>query len=670
VKPKISRLVLFVLAVATISVAPVFPQETPEEEWRYVVDGPVFSLRSGESFDIRVRISETDDGDDIQVRLPRLPEGLSAAGNPTVLSRELRSAEVRIPLQASRPGHYILEGIEIAAAGETREVEPILVSIASSDGTVPYRARWHLPEERITQSQTTPVLLEIVGADEYLFPEDISYRAPETGLFEEVAGLGEVSTRTVGGTTVYDIPVAAFLFTPAGSGTITIPEASVGAAGMSVQASAVTVDALPLPSAVSASNAVGSFTVSHTVSSEQIRSDETVTVELVLEGVGNLPVADFPQVVAEGLVETDRTETSTIEADRDELRGYRGIRTRTIFFEAEGDTTEAELSIGGYAYFDPLREETGRFGARRYLIEITGDGENLSEDQVPELPLLGPAELARPRWYRLEEARWIYYFLFLGPVIFGVTALWSVRRRSRHSGRRPGVGTLVGIVPILVGAALFPTLNWQRLETAHRLIDEGRQDVAAVLYDLELADNDWHGGLHYNRGVLSLRLDRPVLATYHLRRAVRLAPEDRAFRAALVAAEDYFDLEEQIDLPGYIRPDIFIIGLIVLWTAFWIFLFFRRRLRTTLGLVGIGMIMIVTAGGLVWSWNLDRQRDGVVTEEVHVRRIPDIGAVPWVRLEEAHAVRVELEYDDFFLIRTRTGLNGWVPRDTVRTKEQ
>ncbi len=656
--------------VAGFPLVSLHAQVTSDESWRYVVDGPVVSIRSGDNFDIRVRITEADNVEDIRVRLPQLPEGITAPGNPTVLLREPGSAEVRIPFRAERPGRYIVTGIEIATGSERREVEPVLFSVASSDGVVPFHAQWNLPQERITQSQTVPVVLEIVGAGAYLYPEDITYRAPETGLFEEVAGLGEVTTRTVGGVTIYNIPVAAFLFTPAGSGTITIPEASVTAEGITEQAPPFTVDALPLPTETAASNAVGSYSVSYTVSAEQIRSDQTLEVELVLEGIGNLPVADFPQITTEGLIETERVETADVSADRDELGGYRGVRTRTIRFEADGEVDSGTLIVGAYSFYDPLREEIGRFSSRRYQIEIVGDEMVATERRTPEFPLLSPTELARPWWYRLEESSWIYYFLFLGPAVFSVTALWSVRHRSRHGAGRRLTGTLVGFLPFFLGAALFPPINWQRIENAHHLIEKDRQDVGAVLYDLELAENDWHGGLHYNRGILSLRLDRPVLTMYHLRRAIRLAPEQRLFRNALAGAEDYFGLEEQIEVPGYIRPDFFILTLIVLWTIFWGFLFSRRRLRTTLSLVAIAMIMIATAGGLAWSWNLNRQRDGIVTEEVHVRRIPDRGAAPWVRLEAANAVRVELEYDDFYLIRTQTGLNGWVPRGTVRTEER
>jgi len=648
--------------------------ENPDNQaqlYRYAVDGPKAAIRTGETFDLRVRLTGKAEQDAIDVMLPEFPGGVSFVGSPTVVVRDPGPAEIRMTLRGSQPGRYVIEGITITVASDTREVEPILLSVEQRDGVVPFRARWRVLAEGITQSQTVPVLLELVGAADYLFPEDIAYRAPETGLFEEVAGLGAVESRTIGEETLYNIPVATFLFTPAGSGAITIPAATVSASGISAAAPAQTVETVPLPTAAAASNAVGTYSITHSVTPLEIEPGGILTVELTLDGVGNLPVADFPAITVEGLVETERSETGHVLPDRDELKGYRGSRTRVITYEAEQGSTEAEVIVGAYTYYDPYRRETARIASSYYEVDVIGEGAlGSDETSIPELPLLSVADLSGPWWYRLKQTTWIYYLFILGPVLFGITALWSVRRKAKREPRRRGPGMLVGLVPILLGAALFPPVNWERLENARRLIDENRPAVAAVLYDLEIDQNDWHGGLHYNRGVLSLRLDRPVLAMYHLRRAVRLAPERRDFRTALAAAETWFGLEEQLPMPRYIRPDIFIVGLIVLWTVFWVMLFFRKRLRTTLSLVAIGMVMVVLVGGAVWSWNLDRQRDGVITEVVHLRRIPDAGAVPWVRLGAAHAVRIELEYEDFYLVRTQTGINGWVPRNTVRTQKE
>ncbi len=668
---KYRSLTLLCAVMSTVLPITLHAQEAVEGEiggssYFPVMDSLHREVSVGDTVELRISLDE-EAPEQIEVIFPGLPRGITGAGDPTLVSRGFGPREVRIPLRVQEAGRYILEGIQVVSADGSREVEPVVVS-AERDGVIPFRARWTVLTSRAVQSQTVPVLLEITGAADYHFPEEISFRAPETGLFEEVAGLGAVQSRTIGDVTVYDIPVAGFFFTPAASGEITIPEASVQAAGMSVTAPRHTLQVDPIPTAVTASNAIGSFEIQPSLSHNQATQGDIVTLTVALEGTGNLPVADFPVVTVEGLVEVDRSETSSVGTGAAEAGGYSGVRRRTIRYEVDAQDGAASVTIGSYAFYDPLRNELGRVSPRRFEIEVRGGPTAEEEEQrIPDLPLLTLEQLTSPRWIRLGQVSWVYYFFLLGPLVFSAAALWSVRRPSNESAKRRKSATLIGFLPLFFAAAIVPQLSIERLEKAQRLIDDGRIAVAAVLYDLELSENEWHGGVHYNRGVLSLRLERPVLTIYHLRRALRLAPERDDFRLALAEAEAYFGMEEQIPVPRYLRPDVFIVMLIGLWTVFWILLFFRHRLRTTIGLVGIGMVMVVTFAGYVWSLNLDNQREGVVEEAVHLRRIPDSGAVPWIRLAEAQAVRIELEYEDFYLVYNQTGTNGWVPRDLVRT---
>ena len=488
-----------------------------------------------------------------------------------------------------------------------------------------------------------------------------------------MSGIGDVSVREIGGVTIYDIPVAAFLFTPATPGEVRIPQASVRTADTVATAGARVLDVTPLPDVAGASNAVGTFEVRSQVDQTEVNrvGDATVDLEIEIVGTGNLPVVAFPDIDAPAFEQIDQIERVSSGLDEIGLDGYSGVRRRTIRFEYVGIDDEraeiATISVGGYVYFNPTDARTVRIPARRHEITVLGSAAPADAGRaVPDFPLLTLEELTAVSWYRLTELPWVLYFFLAGPVVFGVSALWSVRRRP-PSQRSVSTAILVTIAPVLLSMTIAPAINVERIQTAERLVEEGRPAVAGVMYELEIGDNPWHAGLHYNRGLLSMRLERPVVATYHLRRAVRLAPQRALFREALAASTDFFGLEEQVPIPRYPRPDHLVLALIVLWTAFWAVLSARRRLRNTLSLVGIGMLIVVTLGTFVWSWNLDRREDGVVRRPVHVRRIPDESAVPWIGLSTAQAVEIELQYDAFYLVRTQAGMTGWVPQAAVWT---
>ena len=140
------------------------------------------AVTAGETAELRVQVSDTD-SDNLRVFFPDFPSGITPAGNPTLFSRGRGDIEVRIGLAGEVPGRYVVEGILVATASGRREIEPVLIEIAPSGGeTVPVRARWRVFTDQFYQSQSIPVVLEIVGAVDYLFPDDITYRAPETGL--------------------------------------------------------------------------------------------------------------------------------------------------------------------------------------------------------------------------------------------------------------------------------------------------------------------------------------------------------------------------------------------------------------------------------------------------------------------------------------------------------
>jgi len=639
-----------------------------EDDFLRVAGGSVISAAVGTPFEIRIALPGSDP-DLVDLYVPEFDGVVSVVENPTVVRRG-RVMDLRITVVGNRPGRYIVEEILVVDGTDLFEVEPILLEVAPRPGEeVPFRARWRIDGDRLTQSQSVPVVLEIVGADRYLFPEEITYRAPETGLFEEVAGIGKVTTRDVADVTLYDIPVAAFLFTPATAGPVTLPSAEVRGGGIEAEVPPVTIDVSPLPPTVTGTNAVGRFEVGSRIDQSSLEQGQWVTLTIRIDGTGNLPVLDFPSVSAPGFEVTDRREESAFSADTAGLGGYTGFREIAIRLEHTEASGTVDISIGGYSYYDPRSDRVVRLpGAAHSVTVISPEGVGAGEREIPRFPLLSVADLTSPRWYRIGQIPWVLYTILIGPILFGVAALWSVRRNAPRSGSASR-GMLVSIIPLLLGLTLFPQVDRDRVERAAELVEEGRGAVAAVLYELELQDNEWHAGIHYNRGVLGLEMERPVIATYHLRRAVRLAPEEQLFRDALEGASTYFSLDEQVPIPAYPRPEYFIIAAIVLWTAFWIVFASRRRLRNVLSLVGIVMILVVVLGGLGWSWNLDRQRDGVVREAVHVRRIPDTSAVPWIGLSMAQAVRIDLEYQDFYLVETRTGITGWVPRSTILAPE-
>ncbi len=630
--------------------------ERDPEEILSLLSGNRFAVDVGDEFTVWFSLPRMR-SDEVSVVLPELPDGVRTVAGPTIVSRGILDVEVRIDFVAAVAGRFVIEEMAVTTRDGLRYSRPILVEVYDPRlGTVPFRTRWRVLSESVFQAQSVPVVLEIAGIDSFTYPETLAFRAPQTGLFEEVGGLGTVSTREVAGVTLYQFPIASFVFTPGASGGVTIPAAEVTAAGVRSVAPAATLQVAALPREARTTVAVGTFSFRAEVGPRRLAVGETGTIRLVVEGQGNLPVLDFPEVTLRGLTELGQSERSDVEPDLADLRGYRGRREVEIRFEAQTGASDPTVEIADFAFFDPTSGRSTSVTTPSFLLDVTDPRDVVDVAQeAPATALIAIEQLARTRWYPFASNPWLYLLFLGGPAGFAVARLLSVRSV-----------TVVAMVPLLLSAVFFPSLDIERLNRAAQLAEEGRPAVAGVLYDLEIQDAGWHAGLHFNRGVLAVRSDNAVAAMYHLRRAVRLAPHRELFRRTLADAERYFAVVEQPAIPWYPRPDWFFVATLTLWSGFWVLLSLRRRVRRTLALVSVAMVAVALAGGWFWASRQISVPEGVVTREAIVRRIPDYTARPWINLSPATAITVELSYDDFYLARTAAGVTGWVPHTAIR----
>lgn len=633
------------------------PGDLLQEDPEYVElsSGDRFEIDLGGEFELRFTVPG-DDPEQVRLGLPPLPPGVTQPDGPVAVNRGRREMEVRIPFRGALPGRFVLEPILVDTPSTTLETPPVLVEVRDPQrDRVPFRAAWRILSDEVWQGQSVPVVLEITDIDSFAFPESVSIRSPQTGLFEEVSGIGSVSSRDVAGRTIYRIPVAAFLFTPGAAGIAALPAATIRADGIDVQAPALEVEVAELSGVAAEVDAVGTFTLDSRVEPRRIAPGETGLVEVTVTGAGNLPVLEFPEVTLDGLVEIERVQEGSFEPDVTDLSGYVGSRTLRIRFEVEGEAASGMVRIAPFVAFDPATGLPTTVPSRALPVELVQEDtvESVAEPP-PEIPLIETSRLTSPFWIPLREIPWTGFLFLLGPIVFAAVRLISVR----------GAAALA-LLPLFLGAAVFPRIDVQRIQRATEIADEGRPAVAGVLYDLELQQAGWHAGLHYNRGVLALRADNAVTAMYHLRLAARLAPEFRRFRNTLATAEDYFGADAALDVPIHPRPDAFALGLFFAWTIAWVLLSVRGRLRRTISLVTLGMVGILLLAGWGWSYRLATIDEAVVARPVTVRRIPDLTAQPWLQIDPSTVVRVELSYDNFLLIRTTAGVNGWVPDSAV-----
>ena|GEM_PF-3276730 len=634
-------------------------QDTATEELTgpvSLVSPVVIRVPEGETVDI-IQALDGVDLDSVTISGPVLPEGILIDDGPFLLGLGRSASRIETRLETTRPGRFIVPAPTVTVQGVPYPGSETLVEVFSEGdpSLIPYSARWRSLAAAIVEGQSVPLVLELYLIDQFTYPESISVRSPGEGLFEEVVGLGGVTTVVFGDIELFQIPVASFVFTPSNAGSVTIPGAQISGMGFKIQTDDLVLSVADLPGETRPHNGVGRFSVDVSVEQAQVSVGDSVEVVIGIDGTGNIPALRMPEVRTIGLVEVDSYEESRVEPDTDDFLGYRGTRTITNRFEVTGEEESVVIAIEPFIYFDPIDRQYRTIEGTEVRLEV------ITEKPVVDVPLDFPLytieELQDPIWTQLYRISWVYV-VFLVPLVIRVGMEFARRRKS-------GIVPILSVVVLLVSAGIRPDLNIHRLERAQELVELGEFSTAGVLYDFEIQDHPDHAGLRRNRAVLALRSDRPSVTVYNLRKALRLRPANTGFRAELQAVQDLYQLNQQFHIPMVPRTDLWLVIGFVIWVVLWFLSLIPARAIRAIATFVVVLTGLVVAGTGVWSVTVTDMPEATVLDDVVIRRIPDSQARPWVTVEGATTVMVELGYDQFYLIRTRSGVEGWVPTSAV-----
>ena len=597
----------------------------------------------------------------LDLRIPEMPAKIELRPDEQVrrVSREAGVGDrpviqIEIPFVLQSAGRAVLPPIRVEAPWGSYRTDTRLLAIPISPGDerVPFDVSWTLPDRTIYVGQTVPLYLEVSNITDFVLPEDIQVASQSGALLEEVRGLGAVETRVVDGTTLYRYPAATYFFTPTLEGEVVIPSGTVEAEGLRREASPVEITVASLPEAVSATGAVGNFEVSASLDPLELPVGQTATLTVRVEGTGNLHFLQFPEVSGDGLVITE-TETETEDSPTE--FGYRGTRTARYRVTPRESGTQ-ELVVGKFPHLDPRTGSVSVSNAISFRLNSLATSNESEEGQpasaslellsIEELQGLQPADLFRRPWL---------YLIALPPILALVVIAVLRRRVSRFAA-------LFGAaVVLLLGATI--ELPVGVLEDGMAAFQEGNFPEARNAFMAAVEERPENPGVHYNLAIASARAGRTGEAVYHLRESVRLAPQFATGWQALRAVERRAGLERQVEPFRFPHPDYFAVAVLVLVYAaaglqvlMW---------RTRRGIVAILLaltvgVLVLTGGALGYSLYTRSRNVAVISvTQAPLTKIPDAQAQTWLSLPAGTAVTPVARYQDFVLIRTGYGVEGW-----------
>lgn len=215
---------------------------------------------------------------------------------------------------------------------------------------------------------------------------------------------------------------------------------------ITVDIPALTVKELPEGRTHAFTGAVGSYRLKASLSRNSIEANQSVTLKLTLEGEGNLPLVDLPEVeLPSDLEQYDPSVSDQINLSPS---GFSGRKTsETVIVPRYAGTYK--IPVPALEYFDPSRRVYATAEAGELSLEVTGgaprpagtaaapiggggsavnylDGDNIRYIQTEPLWIAPSVSGSRNYWYYFLGGLLAYGLVWLGSLI-----------RSRLTGKRP-----------------------------------------------------------------------------------------------------------------------------------------------------------------------------------------------------------------------------------------
>ncbi len=306
-----------------------------------------------------------------------------------------------------------------------QEIELVLPDVLVEDQEQSPQLLWAGPN-RVYAGQSSIYSLLLEGSTTTAFPTNISIKAPEDSVFEEVYGVGSIREKIVDGQKRYTIPIASFVLTPGREGDLTIPEASIRFDTEEYAASSLLVNVDSVPRIV---HGIGQLAFFYDIDKTRIRPGETATITIRFQGEGNIPFINFEGPQSETAVVSLLDDNYTPEVG---FFGYTG--TRTVRYEVSASAeSDHQIIIPSFTVYDIVTENYSQQSGTDILLGVYQQRslqQNVSQGDEP-IPTSIRGRLFHVQVYQRENI----LLILLVPVFLGCIAVCIrlIRSRNRKS---------------------------------------------------------------------------------------------------------------------------------------------------------------------------------------------------------------------------------------------
>ncbi|MFW5711481.1 MAG: BatD family protein [bacterium] len=573
----------------------------------------------------------------------------------------IQHTEISYLYRCSGTGRYEIDPYRIIGADRVYQTDPQLLEVGvyrNRQLVIPLELEWSLSDTSAYVGQNIISVINALEQPEIRLFEDVRVGSPSEGFFEAAEGVGSINRIERGGRTLYEIPIAGYMFTPSTPGQVVLPQARVNYQDGQAVTDRPTIEVRPLPERVRESGAVGNFLLTARLEKQEVRRGEQVQLIVKVEGTGNLNYLQFPKLELDGFSQLQAEEASEYVPTQ---QGYQGSREYVYTLAAE-ETGRKRIRVSA---LNAVQPQTGRVYATRspsFSVEVlsgntdteTAEGEGELAFTPIELDSMRRAEIST-RFMQLDS----YVWLLPGPLLLLLFLLLKRRKTTL-------------VLPVLLllsfGAAEFDSDQVvQTIENAREAYRRESYKNAESLYLEALRLRPDVPDLRYNAALAAYQKGDIGAAVLRARTALTLQPMNETYKAFLDFVSQEYGITTEIDLPFPFHPDLFLLVLSLLVNAAgFLGIIYLFRQKNGYFIVAALLLLISVVVGIGFSYSIAQaNRDiGVIVIQREaappIKKIPREDSSDAFTLKDGELVRIKGETGEFYFIETGLGQKGWV----------
>ncbi|BCR21607.1 SH3 domain-containing protein [Borrelia sp. HM] len=579
--------------------------------------------------------------------------------------------EVRIEYYFDKLGFVKIPSLKVTYRDEVYLSSEFEVAILQEDEMhsfgLPVKLYWDFDKEGIYEYQSIGLVLR----SKWLINSNLkfinsSFNVVKDAMVDRTPIFESIKHRTFNSKEILDLPLYNFILTPIrGSKGIVIPSVSFNIGEDILRMSPeIFLKIKPIPDELK-SLAIGTFKIDYEFPSSTLVNQDTFTIVVKITGQGNLPYIRFPEVETYNAKVIYKKKNYNFKPSKD---GYKGSISK-IYTVNPDNRGNLFLNIHDFTYLDPDNGKIYTLNGKRLKYEYYGDfqkGNTLSKDLFSDFSLLSYHDILKHKNKT---------FLFFVPICYlilipGVLCSLTICIKYKKFFIASGFGLIILILTFAVSLNAINDGSLSEDNVSNLIEDYNSKNYGVALNKIDniLKKNSTYSGLWLNRAIILSKVDRYFDAIYSAYKAFFISPNNDTFYKVIDFLEAKNGINENIRNNSFVFSNIFFIITLILINILVVIISYKfcennlKRIILSLLLFIISLTSFQT-----YYFYVDQQSEiGIIRGDlVSLYKVPDNFSRSWKFLKGNVSVYILNRKDDFVLIQTNHGLQGWIYKTFV-----